>query len=158
MAQALCKFPDLGKKPKLGKRKRAKNIKLPDQIDDEVPLRNFPSSKELANINESCFLENYQPILGYRAMYILQLAKDVEAGRVSLQDLENSISDRATQCEDVYQKLVKISGFGPYTCANVLMCIGYYENVPADTETIRHIREVQENNWSCSYTLLNGYA
>jgi hypothetical protein len=35
-----------------------------------------------------------------------------------------------------------IDGFGPFTCANVLMCMGFYHVIPTDSETIRHLRQV----------------
>ncbi|KAF3438452.1 hypothetical protein FNV43_RR21214 [Rhamnella rubrinervis] len=125
-----------------GKRKRAKSEKLTThEANNAAPMGNFPNFEELVNIDESCFLEKFKPILGYRAEYILELVEAVKTGRVSFQDLENSTEEQLCY-EQVYQNLAKIKGFGHFTCANVLMCMGHYEIVPADTETLRHIRQV----------------
>nr|XP_015901110.2 uncharacterized protein LOC107434191 [Ziziphus jujuba var. spinosa] len=140
MAQALCELQfDLTNTRKgKGKRKRGKSS---TPLQAEVRMGNFPTSKELASLEESYLREKY-PVLGYRAKYILQLAKNVESGRVSLQEMEETMNKEPYDYERVYQELSHLNGFGPYTCANVFMCIGNYQSVPVDTETIRHIQQV----------------
>ncbi|KAJ4969095.1 hypothetical protein NE237_015796 [Protea cynaroides] len=95
---------------------------------------NFPSSKELANLDEE-ELERKNCYLGYRAFYILELAKRIETGEIKLENHN----------EDDYDKLIRklkcIKGVGSFTCDNVLMCLGFYERVPIDTETVRHLQE-----------------
>lgn len=95
---------------------------------------NFPTSRELANLNED-FLKN-RCNLGYRAKIILNLAKNVENGRLKLNQIEEA------SYMEVTNKLKKIKGFGPFASANVLMCLGFYQKVPADTETIRLFQKV----------------
>ncbi|KAB1220787.1 hypothetical protein CJ030_MR3G027886 [Morella rubra] len=113
------------------------NSQLPLKGKDCRPLGNFPSSKEVAMLNEY-FLENHCN-LGYRARYIVKLAKQVESGKLKLKEFDD---DHSATCEELYEKLTKIKGFGPFACANVMMCMGYYQLVPVDTETVRHLRQV----------------
>ncbi|XP_008385650.2 uncharacterized protein [Malus domestica] len=76
-------------------------------------------------------------VLGYRANTILKLAKimrlDDELG------FQESLN---IGFNDMFQKLKEIKGFGSFSCANALMCMGYYHKVPTDTETIRHLQQV----------------
>lgn len=113
------------------------NSQLPLKGKDCRPLGNFPSSKEVAMLNEY-FLENHCN-LGYRARYLVKLAKQVESGKLKLKEFDD---DHSATCEELYEKLTKIKGFGPFACANVMMCMGYYQLVPVDTETVRHLRQV----------------
>ncbi|KAI6678936.1 hypothetical protein NL676_039732 [Syzygium grande] len=43
-------------------------------------------------------------------------------------------------------RLRQIDGFGPFTCANVLTCMGFYHAIPTDSETIRHLKQVHGKN------------
>ncbi|KAL5570626.1 hypothetical protein UlMin_027201 [Ulmus minor] len=152
MAQALCDLQlELTKDNKTSdrKRKRGKNRKPSKggkckKDDSELTcskIGNFPTSKELASIDE-IFLENNCPILGYRAKYILKLAKHVENGKVRLDEIEKLAAAEKASIEQVYRKLMNIDGFGSFVSANVLMCIRHYQRIPADTETIRHLQQV----------------
>lgn len=44
--------------------------------------------------------------------------------------------------EDLRQKILELPGFGPYSAANVLQCLGIYSLVPSDSETVRHLKQV----------------
>ncbi|KAK6229004.1 hypothetical protein QQP08_021435 [Theobroma cacao] len=101
-------------------------------------IGNFPTSTELACLDEKYLNERCN--LGYRARCILQLARKVENGELELNKLEES-SD-TTSYERFYQELMKIKGFGPFVCSNIMMCIGFYERIPFDSETIRHLKMV----------------
>ncbi|KAK6121285.1 hypothetical protein DH2020_044988 [Rehmannia glutinosa] len=104
-------------------------------------IGNFPSPRELARLDEK-FLER-RCNLGYRARRVINFAREVVEGRIQLRELEFvcgtvSLSDY----DKLTEKLRMIDGIGPYTCANVLMCMGYYHVIPADSETIRHLKQV----------------
>ncbi|KAA0054220.1 DNA glycosylase [Cucumis melo var. makuwa] len=71
--------------------------------------------------------------LGYRAGYIVDFARRVKNGKIDLQRLE-------VQNPNYY--FPKIKGFGPFATANILMCLGFYRQLPIDTETIRHLKQV----------------
>ncbi|KAK4605634.1 hypothetical protein RGQ29_000083 [Quercus rubra] len=49
---------------------------------------------------------------------------------------------KTSSYEEIFDKLSKIKGFGPYACATLMMCIGFYQMVPMDTETKRHLQQV----------------
>uniref|UniRef100_A0A6N2NHQ2 HhH-GPD domain-containing protein n=1 Tax=Salix viminalis TaxID=40686 RepID=A0A6N2NHQ2_SALVM len=80
-------------------------------------IGNFPSPRELANLDESFLAKRCN--LGYRAIRIIKLAQSILADQFR-----------------------KIDGFGPFTCANVLMCMGFYHIIPTDSETVRHLKKV----------------
>ncbi|XP_022772502.1 uncharacterized protein LOC111315199 [Durio zibethinus] len=94
---------------------------------------NFPTSTELAYLDEKYL--NKRCNLGYRAQSILQLARKIENG-----EIEESCD--ITSHDKLYQKLMKVEGFGPFVCSNIMMCVGSYKRIPSDSETIRHLKEV----------------
>ncbi|KAL3729192.1 hypothetical protein ACJRO7_026310 [Eucalyptus globulus] len=102
---------------------------------------NFPSPRELASLDEGFLAKRCN--LGYRAGRIVKLSQGIVEGRINLSQLEE-ICD--TQClssyADLTERLRQIDGFGPFTCANVLMCMGFYHAIPTDSETIRHLKQV----------------
>ncbi|XP_075094722.1 uncharacterized protein LOC107828151 isoform X2 [Nicotiana tabacum] len=104
-------------------------------------IRNFPSPKELAGLDESFLAKRCG--LGYRAGRIIKLAKGIVEGRIQLKELEEAYSNPSLSNYDkMAEQLRELDGFGPFTCANVLMCLGYYHVIPTDSETIRHLKQV----------------
>ncbi|BBH02580.1 hypothetical protein Prudu_013196 [Prunus dulcis] len=103
-------------------------------------FRQFPNFKRTRWPDENTLVSEHK-VLGYRAKLILKLARDVERGTIRLHEFEKSLDDMSFNQDQVFRRLMKIKGFGSYACANALMCIGYYQHVPLDTETIRHLQE-----------------
>ncbi|KAG7962964.1 hypothetical protein I3843_09G094700 [Carya illinoinensis] len=104
-------------------------------------VQNFPSPRELANLDESFLRERCN--LGYRAKRILKLAQGIVEGRIQLAQLEEACNGASLSSYDkLSDQLKEIDGFGPFTRANVLMCMGFYHIIPTDSETIRHLRQV----------------
>lgn len=139
MARSLCgglEHKLSYKKKAAKKRKRGCRNKNDEEEEEEEGCNNFPSAKEIAGLNENT-LNNYCS-LGYRAKTILQIARDIECGKLNLSDLE-TISDP----DLIHQQLIKIKGFGAFTAANVMMCIGFYQHIPVDTETLKHLAQVR---------------
>ncbi|EXC47697.1 hypothetical protein L484_002408 [Morus notabilis] len=105
----------------------------------------FPTPTELAKLDEKFLAKRCK--LGYRAGRILKLARGIVEGRIQLRELEETCMERSL-CS--YSKLAvqlrQIDGFGPFTCANVLMCMGFYHVIPSDSETIRHLQQVHGRN------------
>ncbi|KAG2262337.1 hypothetical protein Bca52824_069416 [Brassica carinata] len=97
---------------------------------------NFPSAKEIASLDKELINEHCK--FGYRANWIVKLAKMVESGKLNLEEMER----RDMTAEQVSEKLKKLTGFGAFVTATVLMCIGYYHLLPSDIETLRIFREV----------------
>ncbi|KAF8090861.1 hypothetical protein N665_0463s0020 [Sinapis alba] len=114
---------------------------------EEEARGNFPSAKEIASLDKE--LINKHCKLGYRANWIVKLAKLVESGKLDLEEMER----RDMKAEQVSEKLKKLTGFGAFVTATVLMCIGYYHLVPSDTETLRLFREAHGNE-ECSKEML----
>ncbi|GAV81421.1 hypothetical protein CFOL_v3_24876, partial [Cephalotus follicularis] len=132
-----------------GKTKKCANASSHFQLSNSrvQSMGNFPSPRELASLDKD-FL-NARCNLGYRARNIVKLAKDVESGRLKLNKFEEAID--AASYENVLSRLKKIKGLGTFACANVLMCIGFYQMVPIDTETFRHFLEVHGKEAAGSY-------
>ncbi|ESW19537.1 hypothetical protein PHAVU_006G133500 [Phaseolus vulgaris] len=108
---------------------------------------NFPSPIELANLSESFLAKRCK--LGYRAGYILELAQGIVEGKIQLEQLEELSKDASLSCyKQLGDQLKPIKGFGPFTRANVLMCLGYYHVIPWDSETVRHLKQVHSKNTS----------
>ncbi|CAA7388518.1 unnamed protein product [Spirodela intermedia] len=110
-------------------------------------IGDFPSPEELAGLDEN-FLAR-RCALGYRAKRIRSLARAVVEKKIQLDELEETcdVSDPSSY-EQLNEKLSCLDGFGPFTCANVLMCMGFYHKIPSDSETIRHLR--QFHSQSCA--------
>ncbi|PKA62875.1 hypothetical protein AXF42_Ash018869 [Apostasia shenzhenica] len=109
------------------------------RVNHEV--RDFPTPEELAAL-DPVFLAN-RCKLGYRAERIASLARSIVNGKLQLKHLEEPYDGFSASSYDLLdEKLSSFSGFGPFTRANVLMCMGFYQRVPVDSETIRHIRLV----------------
>lgn len=104
-------------------------------------IGNFPCPRELASLDERFLAKRCG--LGYRATRIVNLAQSIVEGRIQLRQLEEYCGKT---CLSNYSKLAdqlkEINGFGPYTCSNVLMCMGFYHTIPADSETVRHLKQV----------------
>ncbi|XP_021298487.1 uncharacterized protein LOC110427320 [Herrania umbratica] len=104
-------------------------------------MGSFPSPEELANLDESFLAKRCN--LGYRANRILKLAQGIVQGSIQLMQLEEGCKEISlSSYNKLTEQLRQIDGFGPFTCANVLMCMGFYHVIPADSETIRHLKQV----------------
>lgn len=102
---------------------------------------NFPTPTELADLDESFLRKRCN--LGYRASRILKLAKGIVKGRIQLTQIEEIYEGASfSSYNELADQLRQIDGFGPFTCANVLMCMGFYHVIPTDSETMRHLRQV----------------
>ncbi|MCL7043362.1 hypothetical protein MKW94_013453 [Papaver nudicaule] len=110
-------------------------------------IGDFPNAAELANLDDQ-FLAK-QCGLGYRAARIVKLARSIVEGKLQLEKLEEEMVTSGA-VPSVYDKLAsqlsEIDGFGSFTCANVLMCMGFYQAIPSDSETIRHLKKVHRIN------------
>ncbi|XP_039135652.1 uncharacterized protein LOC120273073 isoform X2 [Dioscorea cayenensis subsp. rotundata] len=108
--------------------------------DESLQIGNFPSPEELATLDENFLAQRCK--LGYRAQRILSLAKDIVAGKINIKKLEeNCHGSLSGDYNELDMQLSGIHGFGPFTRANVLMCMGFYHKIPTDTETIRHLKQ-----------------
>ncbi|KAL2491062.1 Uncharacterized protein Adt_26690 [Abeliophyllum distichum] len=111
------------------------------EVSSSTKIGNFPSPRELASLDEKFLAKRCN--LGYRAGRIMNLAREIVDGRVRLRELEDICGTLSLpEYDKLAEKLKVIDGFGPFTCANVLMCMGFYHVIPTDSETIRHLEQV----------------
>jgi len=95
----------------------------------------FPSPRQIATSHELTLRNKAR--LGYRAPYILDLAKQVDAGDFDLEGLKSpEISSK-----EVFKQLVSIKGVGNYAAANLMMLLGHYEYLPIDSWALKLVSE-----------------
>ncbi len=70
--------------------------------------------------------------LGYRAPYLLKLARDVASGRTDLEPLR----DRSLPTLELRKRLLALPGIGPYAAAALLALLGRHDFIPVDTEAV----------------------
>ncbi|MHC4995291.1 MAG: DNA-3-methyladenine glycosylase family protein [Planctomycetota bacterium] len=95
----------------------------------------FPTASELAKVRPERLKKLCR--VGYRAERIVRLARDVTAGRLDLDHLE----DATRADEEVYHDLVAIYGIGDFAAHNIMQSMGRYRHVPVDSETLRHFKQ-----------------
>ncbi|XP_024545132.1 uncharacterized protein LOC9645043 isoform X1 [Selaginella moellendorffii] len=96
----------------------------------------FPTPEELKDL-EPDFLSK-RCGLGYRSKMLVKLAQDVASGDLELGKFEGP---EALQGDSLRCAVLKVYGFGPFCCANVMMLLGNYNVIPADSETLRHLKQ-----------------
>ena len=73
--------------------------------------------------------------LGYRAPYVLELARDVASSTFDLESLK-TVDIPTIQLR---KRLLSIKGVGGYAAANLLMILGRYDFVPIDTWALKMV-------------------
>ncbi len=96
--------------------------------DSDTP-RAFPGPEPIARSRESTLRRLG---LGYRAPYLLQLARGVTSGKFDLEQLK----DGARPMEDVRRMLLALPGIGPYAAATLLGILERYDYIGVDTEAM----------------------
>lgn len=96
---------------------------LPEDADRSA----FPLPEQLAASDEHTLRNNTG--LGYRAPYVLELARRVADGDLDLESLKTSKLSTA----ELREQLMAIKGVGNYAAANLLMLLGRYDFVPIDS-------------------------
>lgn len=91
----------------------------------------FPDPERIASSNEQTLREETR--LGYRAPYVLDLARQVNNGSLDLEALKtiNLPSD------ELHQQLTSIKGVGNYAAANLMMLLGHYEFLTIDSWALK---------------------
>jgi len=91
----------------------------------------FPTPDQLAGADEEMLRSAAR--LGYRAPYVLELARDVAAGTLDLESLKRT--DLPTP--QLRQRLLAIKGVGQYAAASLLMLLGRYDFLPIDSWALK---------------------
>ena len=91
----------------------------------------FPTPDQLAATDQETLRSAAG--LGYRAPYVLELARGVASGALDLQGFKTA--DIPTP--QLRKQLLTIKGVGEYAAANLLMLLGYYDFVPVDSWALK---------------------
>jgi 3-methyladenine DNA glycosylase/8-oxoguanine DNA glycosylase len=91
----------------------------------------FPTPGQVASADEATLRAEAK--LGYRAPYVLELARLVAAGDLDLESLK--ASDVATP--ELRKQLLALRGVGAYAAANMLMILGRYDFLPVDSWALK---------------------
>jgi 3-methyladenine DNA glycosylase/8-oxoguanine DNA glycosylase len=103
--------------------------KFGQPVDGDVSLRSFPGPDVIARSREST-LRGLG--LGYRAPYLLTLARGVASGLIDLEGLR----DASLPTLELRKRLIALPGIGPYAAAALLALLGRYDFIPIDTEAV----------------------
>jgi 3-methyladenine DNA glycosylase/8-oxoguanine DNA glycosylase len=93
----------------------------------------FPTAERLAATDEETLRGAAR--LGYRAPYVLQLARSVASGTLDLESLKTA--DITTP--ELRKQLLAIKGVGKYAAANLLILLGHYDFVPVDSWALKMV-------------------
>jgi len=112
---------------------------LVTQFGDPLPGRteqfSFPDPGKIASSNEDTLRNETR--LGYRAPYILDLARQVDAGKLNLEALKNSDMSG----DQLHKQLTSIKGVGNYAAANLMMLLGHYEYLTIDSWALKMVSQ-----------------
>jgi len=97
----------------------------------------FPSASELSGVSTR-WLRRHCGV-GYRAERLKRLASAVAGGELDLTEIEEA----GKSVDEVRQRCSAIYGLGPFGVANALQLLGHYGDVPADSETARHLQQAR---------------
>ena len=93
----------------------------------------FPTPDQLAATDEETLRSTAG--LGYRAPYVLELARSVASGTLDLEGFKTA--DIPTP--QLRKRLLAIKGVGEYAAANLLMLLGRYDFVPVDSWALKMV-------------------
>ncbi len=96
-------------------------------LPSDPSRRAFPSPNELAATDEQTLRSEAR--LGYRAPFVLELARSVATGILDLESLRSPSIPTA----ELRKRLLAIKGIGEYAAASLLMLLGRYDFVPVDS-------------------------
>ncbi|MBX3011609.1 MAG: hypothetical protein KF832_08870 [Caldilineaceae bacterium] len=111
--------------------------RLVDQLGTPFPLdptlRAFPSPTQVAAADPALFRDVIR--MGYRNGYVQQLAREIVQGE---RDLE-ALTLRHTTPTALKKAVKEVKGIGDYAAHTVLMLLGYYGELPVDSELRSHV-------------------
>jgi 3-methyladenine DNA glycosylase/8-oxoguanine DNA glycosylase len=114
---------------------------LVSQFGDPLPAsrsrRAFPTTNQLAALDVQTLRSVGR--LGYRAPYVLELARSVASGDLDLEGFRTS----EEPTDELRARLLEIDGVGAYSAANLLILLGRYDFIPVDSWA----RRVVSHEW-----------
>lgn len=110
---------------------------LVSQFGDPLPAdparHAFPTPDRLAATDAETLRSTAR--LGYRAPYVVELARAVASGTLDLESLRTADIPAA----ELRKRLLAIKGVGGYAAANLLMILGHYDFVPVDSWALKMV-------------------
>ena len=91
----------------------------------------FPTPRQVAGADEDTLRSEVR--LGYRAPYVLELARAVASGSLDLESLRTA----GLSTMELRKRLLAIRGVGGYAAANLLMLLGRYDFIPVDSWALK---------------------
>lgn len=98
-----------------------------DPLPEDAARRAFPTPDQIASADEATLRS--ETGLGYRAPYVLELARSVASGALDLE----SLKDADLPTPDLRKQLLSIKGIGDYAAANLLLILGRHDHIPVDS-------------------------
>ncbi|MCJ7533917.1 MAG: hypothetical protein MUO57_00115 [Anaerolineales bacterium] len=95
----------------------------------------FPTPERISTSDEQALREITR--LGYRAPYILNLAREVASGTLDLEALKT----RELPGDQLHKQLISIKGVGNYAAANLMMLLGRYDYLTIDSWAIKMVSQ-----------------
>jgi 3-methyladenine DNA glycosylase/8-oxoguanine DNA glycosylase len=105
-----------------------------ERLDGDETRAAFPTPKRIAHSRESTLRKLG---LGYRAPYLLKLARGVASGEINL----DALADSSRPTEDVRRSLLALPGIGPYAAATLLSLLQRYDYIGVDTEAVSAVSQ-----------------
>jgi 3-methyladenine DNA glycosylase/8-oxoguanine DNA glycosylase len=114
---------------------------LVSQFGDPLPgdrsRRAFPTAGQVAALDAQTLRSVAR--LGYRAPYVLELARSAASGDLDLEGLRTT----EEPTDQLRERLLGINGVGAYSAANLLIMLGRYDFIPVDSWA----RRVVSHEW-----------
>ena len=95
------------------------------KFDGSMP--DFPDAGRVAGLSEKTLRTRIKA--GYRAPFLLQLAQEVAAGRLDIEEWTTS----RLETEEMYDRMRAVKGIGPYAAGNLLKLVGRYDYLGLDS-------------------------
>jgi 3-methyladenine DNA glycosylase/8-oxoguanine DNA glycosylase len=102
-------------------------------LPDDTGRRAFPTPVALARVDVDALRQEAK--LGYRAPYVLELARRIVTGDLDLEGLKTAVLPTPQLRKD----LLQIKGVGSYAAANLLMLIGRTDFIPIDSYALKMV-------------------
>lgn len=91
------------------------------------PQKTFPTAEAMASMSEGFFRTTVRA--GYRAPYLVSLARDVAEGRVD----PESWLDSGLPSAELKREIKRVKGVGDYAAENLLKLLGRYDGLALDS-------------------------
>ncbi len=95
------------------------------RCDDST--RAFPTPEAIARSNERILRTTIRA--GYRAPYLLELARSVASGKVDIERWRSTEGDT----DELYREILAVKGVGPYVAQNLMRLLGRYDYLALDS-------------------------